>query len=348
MTSSRERGSLDAWRLEIRATGALAWPIVLTNIMQMVVLLTNTAIVGHLGTDSLAAITIGSSFYFAVQPLTFGLAFAAGPILAQARGLGQRRDASRRGWILQMRHSAIQALVALIIVTVPSWLLLWHARALLLLIGEGPTIADLASAYVRTLMWGLPLLGLFVILRGFLVATGRPRLALVAAAGQIPLNAVLCWVLVNGVHSARGLGIAGAGLASTLVNLSMVLVLLVLIERDRRLRRLGLFRASWRPDWPRLRETFRIGLPIAGHMWVEIGLFAAATLLVGRMGVLPVAAHAIAVQVAMLAYRVPMGISEASTARVGLAAGALNPAAAIKAGWGAVMLACGISWRCRS
>ncbi len=341
IVSPRRGADSAAWRREARATLALAWPIALTNLSQIALLLTDTLLVGRLGTEALAAVTIGVNLYWAVLAPTFGLALAAAPLLAQARGAGRRADAPRRGWMREMRRSARQALWAVAALTVPTWALLWHAEALLLLLGQEPAIAALAGGYVRALMWGLPLLGAFVALRGFLAAMERPGLALLVSLLGIGVNALLVWALVFGEFGAPRLGVAGAGWASTLAELFMVLALLGLIERDRQLRRFRLLGRLWRPDWPRFREVFRVGLPIAGQMWLEIGVFSVAALVVGWLGAVPVAAHAIAVQAATATFMVPMGIGQAATARVGLAAGAGDAAGAARAGSVAVALGAG-------
>ncbi|CAA9257916.1 MAG: hypothetical protein AVDCRST_MAG08-2482 [uncultured Acetobacteraceae bacterium] len=330
-----------AWRTEAWATLALAWPIALTNLSQIALLLTDTLLVGRLGTEALAAVTVGVNLYWAVLAPTFGMAQAAAPLLAQARGAGRRLDAPRRGWMREMRRGARQALWAVAALTVPTWALLWHAEALLLLLGQEPAIAALAAGYVRALMWGLPLFGAFVVLRGFLAAMERPRPALLVAFVGIAVNAVLAWALIFGALGAPRLGVVGAGVASALANLFMLLALLGLIARDRRLRRFRLLGRLWRPDWPRLREVFRIGLPIAGQMWLEIGVFSVAALVVGWLGVVPLAAHAVAVQAATATFMVPMGIGQAATARVGLFFGAGDAAGAARAGSVAVAIGAG-------
>ncbi len=157
----------------------------------------------------------------------------------------------------------------------------------------------------------------------------------------IGVNALLVWALVFGEFGAPRLGVVGAGWASTLAELFMALALLGLIARDRRLRRFRLLGRLWRPDWRRLREVFRVGLPIAGQMWLEIGVFSVAALIVGWLGAVPVAAHAIAVQAATATFMVPMGIGQAATARVGLAAGAGDAVGAARAGSVAVALGAG-------
>ncbi|MBD0271276.1 MAG: MATE family efflux transporter [Acetobacteraceae bacterium] len=327
-----------AWAAEARATIALAWPIVLTNLSGVALLLTDTMIVGRLGAEALAAVTIATNLYWAVQAPTFGIALAAAPLLAQARGAARRSGGPRRGWMREMRRSARQALWAVMALTLPTWALLWHAEALLLGTGQEPAIAAMAADYLRAFMWGMPFFGAFIVLRGFLAAMEQPGPALLVAFGGVGANALLVWALVFGAFGAPRLGVAGAGLASFLVNLLMPLALLGLIARDRRLRRFRLLGRLWRPDWPRFREVFRVGLPIAGQMWLEIGLFAGAALVVGRLGAVPVAAHAVAVQMATATFMVPLGIGQAATARVGLAAGAGDMPGAALAGSVAVAL----------
>ena len=317
---------------------ALAWPIALTNLSGVALLLTDTAILGRLGTEALAAATVGGNLYWAVQAPTFGLSLAAAPLLAQARGASRRTDGPRRGWMREMRRSARQALWAIMALTLPTWALLWHAEPLLLAAGQEPAVSALAADYLRAFMWGMPFFGAFIVLRGFLAAMERPAPALLVAFLGVGVNALLVWALVFGAFGAPRLGVFGAGLTSALVNLLMPLALLSLISRDRQLRRFRLLGRLWRPDWPRFREVFRVGLPIAGQMWLEIGLFAGAALVVGLLGAVPLAAHAVAVQVATATFMVPLGIGQAATARVGLAAGAGDMAGAARAGSVAVAL----------
>lgn len=322
------------WRAEARATLVLSLPIVFTNLSQMALALTETALLGHLGTEALAGGMLAVSLYFALLAPGLGLAFAAAPLQAQVRGGGRLVGGAGRGWVRGMRRATRAALWAVGLALLPSWLLLWQTEAVLRALGQDPVLAALAQEYARAAMFGMPGFCAFVVLRGFLAAMERPAGAMWISLAAVVLNLPIAWALIF----PMGLGVAGAGLALSLANWGMVIATLALIRRDRVFRRFRLLGRVWRPQPTRMREVFVVGLPIAAAMLLEIGVFSAAALAMGWFGAAAVAAHAIAIQTASATFMVPMGIGQAATARVGLAAGARDAAAAARAGWVAIGL----------
>jgi MATE family multidrug resistance protein len=328
-----------AWTAEVWATLALAWPIALTNLSQHAMAVTDAVILGRLSTEALAAATLGANLYWAVMAAPLGTAFATTPMLAQARGAG--RLPGGHGWIRQMRRGARSALWASLLMLLPSMLVLWYAEAILLAFGQQPQLAALAGSYLRAMMWSLIPFSGFLVLRGFLAAMERPGPALWIAGAGVLLNGLLGWLLVFGGLGIPALGVVGAGLATTLADTAMLLGLLVAVARDRNLGRFRILGRFWRPDWGKLAETFRLGLPMSGSMLLEIGVFSAAALAMGLFGAPAVAAHAVALQTAGMTFMVPLGIGQAATSRVGQFAGAGDLAAARRAGWAAIGLATG-------
>jgi MATE family multidrug resistance protein len=81
-----------------------------------------------------------------------------------------------------------------------------------------------------------------------------------------------------------------------------------------------LWRHFLRPDWAQLKELLGLGLSMGLAMVFEVMLFSAATLMMGRLGTAPLAAHQIALNVPSITFMVPLGIGMAATIRVGLAA----------------------------
>ncbi len=334
-----ERGPAGAgaggrWRAEVRATLALAWPLVLTNLSQVALTATDTLLLGRLSTEALAAATLGGALWWAALTPGFGVSFAAASMLARDRGAG-------RGYVRRMRGTLRASLHAGALVCVPAALLLWQAGPLLRALGQDPVLAALAGEYLRAMVWGMPFFVGYLVLRGFLAALERPRPALLVSLLGVALNAALGWLLVFGHAGLPALGAVGAGLASAASWGFMFAALAGFLALDRRLRRFRLAGRWWRPDPARLRDVARLGGPITGQLALEIGMFGASGLLVGLFGAVAVAAHAVALQVASAIFMIPLGLGQAATARVGLAAGALRPEGARVAGWTAIGLGAG-------
>jgi MATE family multidrug resistance protein len=102
-------------------------------------------------------------------------------------------------------------------------------------------------------------------------------------------------------------------------------------------RKSGLWAASRNLDLETVGHILRLGFPAASQLLFEIGGFACATFLIGKLGAVPLAGHQIAINVASFTYMVPLGISSAAAIRVGQAAGARDVHGAARAGWMALL-----------
>jgi len=131
------------------------------------------------------------------------------------------------------------------------------------------------------------------------------------------------------------LGIIGSGFATTLSQALMCALLLAASLIDPRMRALRLFAPPWRLAGTELKALWRLGLPIGAMIVAEVGVFASATLVMGRFGATAIDAHTIALQIASLAFMVPLGLGQAATVRVGLAYGARDARAISRSGWSA-------------
>ena len=322
------------WRAELRATLLLAYPLVLTNVTQGLIHATDVVLLGWVGPRTLAAGTLGVNLYTAVLVFGMGLVTAAAPMLA--RELGARRHSVR-----EVRRTVRQAMWAAAAICVPMWLLLWHAEAILLALGQDPGLSADAARLVRTLQWGLLPALLFLVLRSFVSALEQPVWSLLVAGAAVILNACLNYVLIFGKLGFPPLGLTGAGIGSSITNLFAFLALALVLVRHRRFRRFRLFGRFWRADWARFRDVWRLGLPIAVTLLLEVTIFNAAVFLIGLFGTAPLAAHAIAIQVAMLTFMVPLGLGQAVTVRVGLAFGRRDRAGIARAGWTSFALGVG-------
>lgn len=323
-----------SWAGEIRETIRLAAPLAAANLLQMAIYTTDVIFVARLGATALAASTLGVSLVMLLSWALTGMTSAASALMAAE--LGRHRHALREirrtmrmgGWLSLITGSM-------------AMLLCLFAEDLMLATGQDPHIAGQAGHFVRLLMWCIIPLLLANLLRMFVATLGRASIGTAITLGALIVNAAANWVLIFGHLGFDAMGLMGSAWASVITNIAMVAAYAAVIAWDRRLRRYALLGRWWRFDSERFHDLVRIGLPIAGTIIAEGGLFTSAAFLMGRIGEVELAAHALALQIAALAFQIPYGVSQAATIRVGMAYGAHSVVGIARAGWSAFALGIG-------
>lgn len=318
--------SRGAWRDELRATLGLAWPLILSNLTMALIQATDVVLMGWLGARQLAASALGLNLTFAFSLICLGLVTASSPMMATALGAKLRS-------VKDVRRTYRQSFWLIGTVTLPIWIILWNSEGLIRALGQEPALARDAQTFLHGYMWSMLPFLLFQAMRNFVAALERPGWVLVISLTGIVLNALLSWALIFGHFGLPALGIFGGGLGSSIVWALLATMLGVVIVTDRQFRRFHLFGRLWRPDWPRYRKLWRLGLPIGLAMGFEGGVFSAAAYLMGLISAESVAAHAVALQIAALSFMVPWGLAQAATVRVGRALGRRDRAGITRAGW---------------
>lgn len=331
-TSTHDSATRRAWIAELRATLALGWPLVLTNLAQIALTTTDVIVLGRLGAHELAAATLGVNLYLAFLIFAIGLVTATSPMIAQA--IGRKLHVVR-----DVRRTFRQGLWSAVIISVPTWIVLWHTEAIMLLFAQEPALAADAQRFMNALMWGfLPALG-YIALRSFVAALERPIWAVVITTAAIAFNVLANYVLVFGHFGVPQMGLVGSGIATALSNTVMFVGLALVVILGRKFRRYYLFGRWWRPDGPRLVTLWKLGVPIGATLAFEITVFNAAVFIMGLFGAASIAAHSIAIQIASVSFMVPLGLGQAATVRVGRAYGAGDRDGIARAGWTAFGLA---------
>lgn len=318
-------------RREVRGTLALAAPLVGVQLAQMSMSFVDVVMVGRLGTAALAAAVLGSTVFFTLVLVCIGVVLAVQPTVAQAVGAQDEATVGR---------ATRQGLWLGTFIGLPMFVAMGFAEPVLLWTGQRADTAALAAAYLGAIRWGLLPDLWFTALRGLCEGVARPRAILVVTVAATGLNAGLNYVLMYGALGAPALGLVGTGWSSALTMTLMFGGLGLYVHRGA-LARYRVFRDLGRPDMAMLRALFALGWPIGISLGLEAGLFTAATLLVGRLGDVALAAHQIAINAASVAFMIPLGIGMAGSVRVGQATGAGDAAGAARAGWTAIGLGAG-------
>jgi MATE family multidrug resistance protein len=336
MTSSAD---IDSAPLATSPTGQLArdlWdtiklaaPMALTQLGQIAMTTTDLAWIGRLGEQAVAAAALAATIYFVSFTIGLGMVSAVAPLAAQAFGA---RDPRR------VRRATRVGLCAALLISLPMMTFPLYGEEILHLLGQADAPARLAQNYLLGLVWGAtPALWLIAI-RGFMGALNRPEPVLWITLAAIPTNALLVYLLIYGAWGLPRLGLFGAGLATSLVNFGMFLAGLWFAVTRRPFRKYHVFARIWRIDWAMMRDLIAVGTPISIALLLEFGMFSSAALLCGLISTAAIAANQIALQITTILFMVQLGISLATTVRVGHAVGRNDPPAVRRAGFTAMLL----------
>ncbi len=319
---------------ELKATMALAWPLILSNLTLQLIQGTDVVLLGWLGPRQLAAAALALSLSFGMVLFAMGVLTASSPMMATA--LGRRSNAVR-----DVRRTFRQTMWAAMLMAVPIMLVLANGEHVIRALGQDPQLARDGGRFLHGYLWVIPSWMAFQVMRNFLSALERPGWVLAINSSGIFLNALVSYALIFGKFGLPALGILGGGLGSAIVWAVMAAALAMVILTDRQFRRFHVFGNFHRPDWPRFRELFRLGLPIGLTMGFEGGVFSAAAYLMGLISADSVAAHQIALQIAATSFMVPLAFGQAATVRVGLMLGRGDREGVTRAGWTAFWLGTG-------
>jgi hypothetical protein len=253
----------------------------------------DTLMVGRISPEAIGAVGLGSSIFMGVCIFAMGLLLGLDTLVSQAYG-AKNIDACHR-WLV---HGVVLAVVLSVPIT---GVLLWIAAGLDSW-GIDPGVLVLATPYVRVVSWSvLPLL-LYAAFRRYLQGMGVVRPITIALVGANLVNVFVNWILIYGNLGAPAMGVPGAAWATVLSRVAMAAFLFGTIMYRERGSSSSVF-TSLKLERAWFGRLLTLGIPAASQVTLEVGAFAAATALAGRLAPAALAAHQIAINYAALTRR---------------------------------------------
>jgi MATE family multidrug resistance protein len=308
----------------------LALPVIAAEIGWMSMGLVDILMVGALGPAAIGAVGTGSILYMWIIVIGFGTVFALDTFVSQSFGAGRIEDCHR--WLF----AGVQvAMILAVVLTALSFALV----AALPVFGLHAEVLALIRPYMTHLLWSTAPLLAYAVFRRYLQAMQVVRPVMYGLIVANLVNAVANWVLIYGRLGLPALGVVGAAYATVFSRLALAAFLFGVIVHRERDRPSGLGDVPFTWDPRRAMMIVRLGLPAAGQLVLEVGIFAAASALAGRIAPAAVAAHQIVLNIVGFIFMVPLGFSSAAAVRVGHATGRRDQHGAQVAGWMALLLA---------
>jgi multidrug resistance protein, MATE family len=330
MTSLIDRSNV---RTEIQEFLKLAVPLVSAQLAQSVTGFADTVVMGRLGQDTLAAGGLASITFMTLLNTATSMVVGVSPLVAAAHGAGDK---------LQVTQITRQGLWISVVLTISLMPIVGNLDALMLHLGQTSRTAFLANEYLDVALWGIfPALG-FTVLRSLVASVSQPRPVMVIAIAWTLFDIAGNYALGLGMFGFPKMGLVGLALTSALSFWGRFLSLIVYILWHKQLKTYCIFRSLHQIKPFIIRQLLWLGAPIGIATAIEFGMFNIVTFLMGALGTEILAAHQIVLQTVGIFYMIPLGMSYATTVRVGQWFGQQNIKAAKQAGYLSMVLGAGV------
>jgi MATE family multidrug resistance protein len=286
----------------------IALPMVVGQLAFASMSFIDTVLMGQLGVEILAGGGLGAVVYQFFYIVGIGMLVATANLIAFAKGENNT---------LAVQRALLSGTVVVFGLFIVFGGLIWKISPILLLLGQATETVVYAEQYLQVVVWSLlPAFG-FILLRSLVLGLGSPSVILPISVIAAGLNYPVSYALMTGMWGLPVMGIQGIALGTCLISLLMFLGLVGLVYRKAKFK-VYPFWSKWALfSWENLRDTFKLGAPIALAHAMEVGMFSAAALLIGMLGTNALAAHHVALQLTTLSFMIPLGLSHAVSVKVG-------------------------------
>lgn len=315
-----------------RETLLLAYPVALTQLSHMMAGIADSVMVGKIGAAPLAAASLANGVFSIFLLFGIGISYGLTPLVAKADSGGEKE---RIGELFKNSFGINASVVAVLT------LALFFGADLLHHAGQDPEVAALAVPYLQILACSMLPLILFFTGKQFAEGLSLTKQAMYAGIVANLANVGMNYLFIYGFGPVPAMGLNGAGLATLIARVMMGLWMFIYIRSARIFApyRKILFDKTVGISKKLCREILRIGVPSGFQFIFEVGAFAAAAVLAGRIGKYEQAAHQIALTLAAASYMAVSGLGSAATVRVGKFLGSNDVLGMRKSGFTAVHMA---------
>jgi putative MATE family efflux protein len=320
---------------EVQSVWAIAWPLILTNMLKVSVGIVDFKMVGALGVTPIAAVGMARQIMMFLLVLMLAISGGSSVLVAHAYGAKELHKVSQ----IAARSIVFMLLAALLIVT-PLGLV--FSRSILTLLGGEAQVVQLGESYLKILFWGSIFTMFNFAVTGILLGVGKTKISLILLVGVNLLNIGFNYMLIFGIGPIPAFGVAGAALGTVIA------------------RGLGSIAGLWILKTPRfpIQVTFKDGLTCDVILLRKILYLGGPRSLQGIVRnfsrlmtiriitLLPdttraISAYSVGMQVRMISGFVGLAFMSAAMARVGQNMGSRNPDLAEKSGWISAGIAAG-------
>ena len=286
----------------------LATPLIIGQIGQMLLGLVDSIMIAKLGVTELAALTLANNLFYIPFVFGIGILTCISVKTSTAHGAGnaeEARSVCRNGIYLALFIGII-----FFAITASTSDILNHIK-------QDTEVATRAHNFYLIIMASLIPTMIGIALKNHADSLNRVWTAFWISIAGVLLNILLNWILIYGNLGAPQLNLEGAGIATLISRIAIVLAMLIWFAKDSSLQEWTPYHWLKKIDIIEIKSLTKIGIPSGLQMLTEVGAFVIAGIIIGSFGKEALAAQNIAMVCVSIAFMIPLGISIALTMHIG-------------------------------
>lgn len=303
----------------------VSWPLVVGMLSFTIMDVTDTLMVGQLGTTELAAVGMSTSVMFLINSFFIGFFESVKILVSQAIGANQPKMAKEAGW-----HGLLIALPMGVLVVGITYL----APAIFDFFGGPESLQEMSEHYFGLRLWASPFWFITLVLSSYYQGTGNTKLPMQVNLFMCIFNVIVNQILIFGLGPIPAYGIDGSAYSTILSDFLGMLFILTLFIRD-----IGLMFSI---RFSILKKLFSLGIPVGIRWLLDTGGWTFVIGMIAKLGEVPLAANQIATKIMCLSLLPVYGISEAACILAGQCAGAGDYPALKRSYWSTIQISVGI------
>ncbi len=306
---------LEDYKSHFKKTFLLAYPVVISQVGHVVVNLTDSVLIGHLGPMKLAACSLGISVFAVLMVLGIGIAYGLTPHISREFGANDKDACGKY---------LVNSFLINIITGILVYIGIYFLSTQLTKFGQQPEVVIEALPFLRIIGLSMIPLMIFLTFKQFAEGLNFTRQAMIITLIADGINVFLTYGLINGEFGLPRLELEGAGIANLISRILMAILMISYVLRSKNFKPY-LHQAKIKfIKWKDSLAIINYGIPTAFQYLFEIGAFALAALMMGMISANHQSAHQIAISIASATYMAASGIGAATSVRVGNALGEKN------------------------
>jgi MATE family multidrug resistance protein len=286
----------------------IAFPVALSQLGHIAVGVADSIMVGTLGGDSLASVTIAFSVFIPFMMFGIGISYGISPLIAKADGENNQLEIRKI-----LKHSIVLNIITGLLLSI----FLFMSSSLLWKLNQPPHVVENAISFFEILSLTMIPLMIFQTFKQFAEGLAFTRQAMYISVSANIINIILNYILIHGKFGFPELGADGAAYATLTARIFMAICMFTFVYNNIK------FAVYWK-DLSSIiyssqvyQRLLKMSLPVGFQLSLEAGAFGFAALMIGWLGASEIAAHHIALNMAAISYMAATGIAAAATVRVG-------------------------------